>query len=68
MREKHPVAVAVVCQALQDFETRSEGEDILKVIDYVRLLEEMEESFAALPENITLRWADKWKATTLNEQ
>lgn len=58
MSERHPVAAAVVDKALQDFEKKSEAEDVLKVIDYARLVEELDDVFTELPANITLQWAD----------
>ena len=56
MSERHPVAAAAVEKALRDFETRAGSEDILKLTDYVRLFEELEEMFVDLPANITVRW------------
>jgi hypothetical protein len=61
-------AAATVAKALRDFEDLLEKKDILKLIDYVRLLEAQKEIHVALPATMTLRWTGKWESTTANER
>jgi hypothetical protein len=58
MSEMHPVAAAVVNETLRDFEKRSEENDFLKVTDYIRLVEELDEVLNELPVNMRLQWED----------
>jgi hypothetical protein len=57
-----------VARAIQDFEDEASDAEFLKIADYIRLLEGLQDTDAELPASMTLRWARKCAETNSNEQ